>query len=492
MNSLKLRRLIVPVLFALLATIGVAEAGGPGAIRTIVIQVLLELGLISGSGVPIPPANGGGVDQMNLGSLTLASGEVISLNGVIIKPGSGSPEGVFAAPVGSVYLRTNGGTDTTLYVKETGAGTTGWVPNAAGGGGGGGTIEDAIDAGNSIPQGKQILAEAENQTAPAFAMNDNPTTGVYFPKLSGRAGNVPDAYGHIALGIDGESTPTVRVNQGDVIVSGNLTVTGSVSGSISPAAVQSIVPNIDWDMGDVEGWGFANGDAIGFLACKGFIYNGGVDGGAFNIRVTGAGPGPLFRTSVDGTGYPGADFTGATTRFFQNASPEAAGLNYASKGEVWIVERISSFADVPYCFFFAGATPHSFHLTVQSGGFLQYLLTNNGTTYAVLSNEALTTGTHIIRFQGGGATWRAWIDGTELTWTVTSSSNAGVWMFHGPSTFDWATSSGHVFQVGVAGTTFYPFKGWMHEMMIFTGKHLTGAEATALLGHLQTKWGLTP
>ena len=40
---------------------------------------------------------------------------------------TGSPEGVHTAPVGSMFLRSNGGTGTTLYVKESGTGNTGWV-----------------------------------------------------------------------------------------------------------------------------------------------------------------------------------------------------------------------------------------------------------------------------------------------------------------------------------------------------------------------------
>lgn len=39
--------------------------------------------------------------------------------------GAGSPEGVVAAPVGSLYSRTDSAT--TLYVKQTGTGNTGWV-----------------------------------------------------------------------------------------------------------------------------------------------------------------------------------------------------------------------------------------------------------------------------------------------------------------------------------------------------------------------------
>jgi hypothetical protein len=41
--------------------------------------------------------------------------------------GTGSPEGVLAAVVGSLYTRTDGGALTTLYVKESGTGNTGWV-----------------------------------------------------------------------------------------------------------------------------------------------------------------------------------------------------------------------------------------------------------------------------------------------------------------------------------------------------------------------------
>jgi len=42
--------------------------------------------------------------------------------------GSGSPENQVHAKVGSMYLRSDGGTSTTLYVKESGDITkTGWV-----------------------------------------------------------------------------------------------------------------------------------------------------------------------------------------------------------------------------------------------------------------------------------------------------------------------------------------------------------------------------
>lgn len=41
--------------------------------------------------------------------------------------GSGSPENAIAASIGSIYLRTDGGTGSTFYVKESGTEKTGWV-----------------------------------------------------------------------------------------------------------------------------------------------------------------------------------------------------------------------------------------------------------------------------------------------------------------------------------------------------------------------------
>jgi len=41
--------------------------------------------------------------------------------------GSGTPEAVITAPVGSTFSRTDGGAGTSFYVKESGAGNTGWI-----------------------------------------------------------------------------------------------------------------------------------------------------------------------------------------------------------------------------------------------------------------------------------------------------------------------------------------------------------------------------
>lgn len=62
---------------------------------------------------------------------TLAGAEAFTnktgFNGVKLFSGTGTPEGAITAPVGSFFSRTDGGAATTLYVKESGAGNTGWA-----------------------------------------------------------------------------------------------------------------------------------------------------------------------------------------------------------------------------------------------------------------------------------------------------------------------------------------------------------------------------
>lgn len=62
-------------------------------------------------------ADGGGIKIYNSAITSSAT----------ITAGSGSPEGVVTATPGSLFLNVSGGSLTTLYVKESGSGNTGWV-----------------------------------------------------------------------------------------------------------------------------------------------------------------------------------------------------------------------------------------------------------------------------------------------------------------------------------------------------------------------------
>ena len=61
-------------------------------------------------------------DVVIQGTIWLDSGKTIG-----IFHGTGSPESAVTAAVGSTFHRTDGGASTTLYVKESGAGNTGWI-----------------------------------------------------------------------------------------------------------------------------------------------------------------------------------------------------------------------------------------------------------------------------------------------------------------------------------------------------------------------------
>jgi hypothetical protein len=101
-----------------------ANATGIHAIRHNGLNTLF---IESGKLVP----NSSGIYDIGTSGGRFESGffdKLFTVDGFIsITGGIGSPEGVVTAPVGSLFLRTNGGVATTLYVKETGTGNTGWA-----------------------------------------------------------------------------------------------------------------------------------------------------------------------------------------------------------------------------------------------------------------------------------------------------------------------------------------------------------------------------
>ena len=97
---------------------------------------------IATRGVSIPAPSGGGsyaspprvmdndfataATPVNIGAgVTILVGG--NAGGVSIFRGTATPEGAITAPIGSMFLRADGGAATTLYIKESGTGNTGWV-----------------------------------------------------------------------------------------------------------------------------------------------------------------------------------------------------------------------------------------------------------------------------------------------------------------------------------------------------------------------------
>lgn len=63
----------------------------------------------------------------NIESSTAANNFDRDAGGTTHRTGSGTPEGVVTATIGSTYRRTDGGAGTSFYVKESGSGNTGWT-----------------------------------------------------------------------------------------------------------------------------------------------------------------------------------------------------------------------------------------------------------------------------------------------------------------------------------------------------------------------------
>lgn len=119
--------------------------------------------------------NGGRVKDFHLSGVMYLN----AAQTVFIARGTGTPEGALTGSPGAVFIRTDGGANTSLYVKESGSGNTGWVgygaPSSSGIGGSGttgkiakftasGTIGNSIitESGSTVTVASYIQADGAN------------------------------------------------------------------------------------------------------------------------------------------------------------------------------------------------------------------------------------------------------------------------------------------------------------------------------------------
>lgn len=110
---------------------GSGSGGGGGSGTVTSVSVTTANGV---SGTVANPTTTPAI-SLTLNAITPTSvAATATITGSNLIRGAGSPEGVVTAGVGSLYERTDGSSGTSLYIKESGAGNTGWTAVAVGGG----------------------------------------------------------------------------------------------------------------------------------------------------------------------------------------------------------------------------------------------------------------------------------------------------------------------------------------------------------------------
>jgi hypothetical protein len=170
--------------------------------------------------------------------------------GVNWRAGSGSPEGAVTAEIGSLYSRTDGGTDTAVYRKESGSGNTGWVAVAAGGGSGNVATDAIWDAKGDLAAGTGANTAAKLSGAGitdgyVLTYDAAEATGMKWAAAAG--GSVAtdaiwDAAGDLAVGTGantgaklsrGTALQVLRVNSGETALEWASAGAGDVVGPAS-------------------------------------------------------------------------------------------------------------------------------------------------------------------------------------------------------------------------------------------------------------------
>ena len=123
--------------------------------------------------------------QVNVGRFT----RLVLANGSCqFRSGPGTPEGAIVGSVCDIYLRSNGGTGTVLYVKESGSNsTTGWVALSAPSGGvtvtSGQLVAAEYNAGNSATA---LTIDWNNSNEQRLVLTGNATLTLSNPVAGGR------------------------------------------------------------------------------------------------------------------------------------------------------------------------------------------------------------------------------------------------------------------------------------------------------------------
>jgi hypothetical protein len=179
-------------------------------------------------------------DIFTSGSLQIGAGQEVSVN-----QGAGTPEAAVTANVGSIFLRNDGGTGSSLYTKTSGAGNTGWEVVGAGVGAsltetftnntGVAWVEgDLIAPHTTASEG--VLADASADTNVGLAMGFVTSAGV----ADATSGEICTVRGQKVV---------ARFDAGLTLTNGELVFMSETAGRVTdtaPVTAGSVVQQVGW------------------------------------------------------------------------------------------------------------------------------------------------------------------------------------------------------------------------------------------------------
>lgn len=138
--------------------------------------------------------------------------------------GSGSPESAVAAPVGAIYHRTDGGAGTSFYIKESGAGNTGWALPAGSG--------DVVAVG-TLTNNSLIIGQGTTSVA-AATTGTGVLTFLGTPSSANLATAVTDETGSGALVFGTNPLFPTKIRIGEAAgTTGSIELNGTTSGTVT-------------------------------------------------------------------------------------------------------------------------------------------------------------------------------------------------------------------------------------------------------------------
>ncbi len=117
--------------------------------------------------------------------------------------GSGSPESAETAPVGTIFHRTDGSAGTSIYVKESGSGNTGWVAYSATGSGVGGSGTTGtipyFSGGTTLADSPITRLSSTSVSVPLLWADEIKMLGSDTPYISATVVNIKNGYNKIVM-----------------------------------------------------------------------------------------------------------------------------------------------------------------------------------------------------------------------------------------------------------------------------------------------------